>query len=735
MIRRRYWLLAVAAAVTLALWPFAAQSRYDRSIRSFFDPNNLQYCTYNRVQEEFGGDTLCLAVYTDAAVLTPEGIRKLEEFTKRLGRQPGILKVQSLAQLPRPGAAVGTIARVFANARTDKEALKAEILAADVYRNQFVDESGCTAVAALLVDPDSIASGQFTETLKELRRECDALGGHVVGAPVMINDVYDYLEQDAWILTNVCTAAMAAVILALFRRLRWMLLPMGVVQVSLIWTNAVMYACDIQLSLTAALTTAMVTVIGITASIHLAVRFREESRRRDDVEEALHATLTHVLPPVFWACATTAAGFGALGASRVLPVRSFGLLMAAASMIVFATVCLLVPAGVLVGRSWLGVVPRSSLGERHLSEGLHWIVSFVGRHAWLTSFAALTVLGVAMLGFQWIGVETNFTKNFKRNSIVVQGYEYVESRLGAAGLVDVVVDAPPDLNEDFQERVRSCQERLRGIPGVEKATSLVDLLDLMKASRVTLLGLRLTQPPEVKQFWNAKTERFRIVLRVREQQSTCDKDRVLREIDETVRTSFGPRAEVTGLYLLLVHLIDSLLADQWTSLALSATGILLMMTLAFRSLRMGVVAFLPNLVPIAVTVGLMGWVGLKISVATAMIQSISMGMAVDFSIHYLHRYRLERRRGLGFYPALDATHRSTGQAMVFAECALILGFGILTLSNFVPTIHFGLLVSLAMVGGLVGNLVVLPVLLRVVYRVGPPRLEEEEALERALRSS
>jgi predicted RND superfamily exporter protein len=116
----------------------------------------------------------------------------------------------------------------------------------------------------------------------------------------------------------------------------------------------------------------------------------------------------------------------------------------------------------------------------------------------------------------------------------------------------------------------------------------------------------------------------------------------------------------------------------------------------------------------------MGWVDLKINVATAMIQSISMGMAVDFSIHYLYRYRHERRNGLEFYPSVSATHRQTGQAMVFADGALILGFGILTLSHFLPTIQFGMLVSLAMVGGLVGNLIMLPILLRVLFGIGPP---------------
>lgn len=108
--------------------------------------------------------------------------------------------------------------------------------------------------------------------------------------------------------------------------------------------------------------------------------------------------------------------------------------------------------------------------------------------------------------------------------------------------------------------------------------------------------------------------------------------------------------------------------------------------------------------------GAMGWLGLKVNVATAMIGSISLGLVVDFSIHYLARYRQERRR-LGHDVALERTHGATGKAMVFANVALMLGFGVLVFSSFLPTVHFGSLVSLAMLGGLLGNLLLLPVLL------------------------
>jgi predicted RND superfamily exporter protein len=729
LIHYRYPLLLMGLVVTLILLPFSLQAKYDRSIHSFFDKNDPRFLTYNQVQREFDGDTLCLAVYPDPELLTPAGIARLEAFTQDLARVPGVIKAQSIANLPRPGGRPGTIGKLFALPNQDHAKLREEILATDFFLDQFISRDGQTAVCILLIEEPAIASGLFTQSLRELRQLCQAKSGHIVGAPVMINDVYDYLEQDSWILTNVSTWAMILVIVALFRRVRWLVVPIAVVQTSLIWMRAMMYFLQIQLSLTGAMTTAMITVIGITSAIHVAVRFREIAFQEPDVIAALRTTLTHSLPPIFWACATTAIGFGALAISQVAPVRSFGLVMAAASMMVFIAIILLMPGAILIARHLFNVVPRPTIGESHLADGLHWVVSFVGRHAWFTTLATLAVLAIAGAGLFRLDVETDFTKNFKESSSILKDYRFVEDRLGGAGLVDIVIDPPTDWHAGFLDQLRSCQNRLRDIDGVVKVTSLVDMLDLVRATKLMTNLVRNAPPPEARQFWNPKTNRWRIVLRVKEQQTTDGKAKLLSSIEQVATDSFGPSTKVTGLYLLLVYLIDSLLSDQYAALFLSCIGNLAMMTIAFGGPRAGLIAFLPNIIPLVFTLGLMGWLGLKINVATAMIQSISMGIAVDFSIHYLYRYWHERKQGIDFYQSLARTHHHAGKAMVFADIALTLGFGILTLSHFLPTIQFGLLVSLAMLGGLVGNLVMLPVLLRVFYGIGPPTLEGEISLD------
>jgi len=141
---------------------------------------------------------------------------------------------------------------------------------------------------------------------------------------------------------------------------------------------------------------------------------------------------------------------------------------------------------------------------------------------------------------------------------------------------------------------------------------------------------------------------------------------------------------------------------------------------AFRSLPVALITLVPNALPILIVTGLMGWLRLRINMGAAMIASVSMGLAVDSSIHYITAYRRHRAAGLTTAEALHAVHQSVGRAMVFSTLALIVGFSALALSRFVPTIYFGVLVGLTMFGGLIGNLLILPLLLKLIDR-GPNR--------------
>ncbi|MEQ9070416.1 MAG: RND family transporter, partial [Gimesia chilikensis] len=188
-----------------------------------------------------------------------------------------------------------------------------------------------------------------------------------------------------------------------------------------------------------------------------------------------------------------------------------------------------------------------------------------------------------------------------------------------------------------------------------------------------------------------------------------------KESDQESKAVHGEPGKAAGIFILLAYLIDSLLRDQLYSFLLAATSIWLIMSLAFRSLKLGLISMVPNLFPIVVVIGVMGWTGLTLNIGTAMIASVSMGLTTDSSIHFISSFLRARSRGASTDEALRSTQHSVGRAIIYATSALVAGFSVLTLSHFIPLIYFGALVSVAMVGGVFGDLVLMPILLRLTY--------------------
>jgi predicted RND superfamily exporter protein len=221
------------------------------------------------------------------------------------------------------------------------------------------------------------------------------------------------------------------------------------------------------------------------------------------------------------------------------------------------------------------------------------------------------------------------------------------------------------------------------------------------------------------------SEWLRVMLRARERQPAAAKRGVIAEVRRIAAEEFpagaanaGGGAEVTGFFVLLAQLVDRMLADQWLTFAIAAAGIFLLLSLAFQSPLLGAIALIPNGLPIFVVLGLLGWAGVRINMGTAMIAAVSLGLSVDSSIHYIARFRRHLADG-GMTTALETAHRTAGRAMIFSTLALAVGFLALTTSGFMPTVSFGWLSCLTLLGGLAGNLVVLPVLLTLLA----PRLE------------
>ena len=749
-------LIAAVLVAVLSIGP-AGRLKFDQSIESLYSDDDPHLAAFRASRELFGGDEFVIVSYEDPRLfssddrssqqstrLNEEARSRIERLAESLGSVRGVEpgSTQHLVKALEPSGVLGRVMKRI-------DGLRRRVL--ELVEGVLVGEDRRTVAIILRLSRASGAesTSQRAATFAEIRRLAAAHEpvARVVGEPVQVHDMFRYVEEDGRTLFWWSLVLLAAVILVLFRSIRWVLLPLAVVLAAILWTEALLVVSGMQLSMVSSMLNSLVTIIGIATCTHVTVHYREHRNQHSPLE-AMSATMRQLAPAIFWTGTTTAVGFAALLSSNISPVRSFGIMMSLATLLVLVASLLLLPGGILLGRRL--VDPGRVPGEGRLVSGLRSLSRATRRHpAWVLIGVGLLVV-VSGVGLLRLEVETDFSENFRQDSPIRQGLEFVETKLGGAGNWEVNFAMPSELDEESIERVERLAERLRREVGEtmktedgrRRLTKVVPISDglamvphfpfLLNTLAKRLKVLDQSQPEYVTSLYNADVGRMRIVLRSLEREQAGRKRELIERVEQITREEFPESSavsgagsgkpgevrsvEATGLYVLLTFLIESLLRDQVVSFVLAAIGITLMMTCAFRSLWVGLVALLPNLFPIVLVIGTMGWLGLPVNIATAMIASVSLGLTVDSSIHYISGFRRARASGDDVEQALERTHTGVGRAVVLANLALVVGFSVLTLSHFIPLVYFGILVSVAMLGGLAGNLVLLPVLLAWVER-------------------
>ena len=761
LIHWRYALLAAGIVLAIAAWFPARLMRFDRSIENMFAPSDPILAPYRRLKDQFGGNEVVLAVYQDDDLLAAEGrgIRRLANVRNRLRQVEGVQDALSLADVNSllEKLRLGQNLRDFLTADDGDDwkgpaILDPEDKVAREFRRLFEGYThagdGRTAAVVVMLEPLELAQAGVKQaagedarrrTIDKLREVVEDLPdglapGVLAGEPVMVTEGFKLLEEDGRSLGRWSTIFLGLVILVSFRSLRWLVVPIALVQWAILMTQAALVVAQFKLSMVSSMLTAIVTVVGVATVIHLIVHYRELTSGGTSPIEALRRAASVLAWPIVGAILTDCAGFGSLWFASVGPVQDFGLMMVAGSLMVLAGAAVLVPGLMLLGARQ-AQPHKPTWAEGQLDLGLSRIVQVVQNRPWLTGMVCLLLGGVAAAGSVRLEVETDFTRNFRRGSRIVAWYDYVETRLGGAGVWDVLIPAPQQLDEAYLDRVRRLESNLRQLrvgldaaePSLTKVISLVDALDAGKPDRalaaipIELRVLGMTK--EMPTFMGALQGRdesgrrwLRIMLRARERQPAQQKGELIEAVTKLAREEFPgrgdePAAEVTGFFVLLTRLIESMLRDQWTTFGVATGAIFLMLWVGYGRLSWALIGLVPNALPIFALMGVMGWLGLKINMGAAMIAAVSMGLSVDSSIHYFSAFRRQRLLGQSVGESLQAVQKSVGRAMVVSTLALIVGFAVLCTSEFVPTVYFGALVSLAMLGGMAGNLIVLPLLL------------------------
>lgn len=772
IVQNRIIFLLVAVVLAVVSLPLSSQLKMDRRLEKMLLANDPDVAGYLRLQKDFAASDVVLLIYKDEQLWDSDGvgIQRMQVIGDRLKEVPGVQAVLSLAELNK-------VLRTLRGARWLQPENSPVILAKDdglatnlreLFSGYTHREGSPYAAIACMLEPVTATERSRDETLKQIDAVAGSMPdglppGELLGEPVMIHDGFRLLEADGSRLGIVSTLILAVVLLVLFRSIRWMVVPLLVVHWSLLVTRGLLVTVGGELSMVSSMLTAMVTVVGVATVIHILVEFQQQLKVRDS-RTAMEVTICYLFKPVVWSVMTTAAGFASLTLARVGPVQDFGWIMSLAVLVTGAGTLMLVPSLALLGS--IDGRPHEIPGDHWLRVGCERVYELAIAHR-LFALVSLSILVLwSLVGSARLQVETDFIKSFREDSRLVKAYRTVEQNLGGAGVWDIVVPAPAILTQPYLNELEGLQERLRGIEidlskyaspalgstgevsllRLSKVISVADAIKTAEGDRwlsllpaaAKLEGMKRTMPEFMAAMLtepDAETGRRQLRIMLRSPESTdaaakttlieavrteVDKWSGSAELQKALGEAKPAEFYITGYYLLLAKLVDSLLADQWLCFLVATLAIGLMLWGAFGSWWHAIASLVPNLLPIIIVWGIMGWLGWRVDMGAVMIAAVSVGLSIDGSIHYLLRAKREEILDENAVEPLDGkirwdlqlrvAQRSTGLALIVATVALVFGFLSLVVSDFRPTETFGRLVSLTMLGGLVGNLVILPIL-------------------------
>ena len=621
--------------------------------------------------------------------------------------------------------------------------------------------------------------GQLLEDVQRIRVIMDAhrdgVELHLGGVPMIVADSIGYIRHDLQYFGAGVVVFLVVTLSAAFRKPRWVLLPMLTCAATAVVMTGLLGLLDWPVTVVSANFLALLLIITLSLTIHLIVRYRELHQQQPDAGQYLlvRDTVHSKALPCFYTAITTMVAFGSLLVSGIRPVIDFGWMMTIGIAIAFVLAFTLFPCAALY------LAPGRPIDRRDLVQAITaFSARLIERHgnATLVVFAVLSVF--AVVGISFLSVENRFIDYFKASTEIHQGMALIDRKLGGTTPLDVIVDAPADFahdtdqdaDSDMQEETFADAPYMDDVDAssggitansywfnsyrLDKVADIHASLDQLAATGKVIsidttmrllrqlddkgqlddffLSILYKKLPDtikaqlIEPYLSEDGNQLRYAVRVFESDPTLDRDRLLANIRErlTQEQDLDPQQlHLTGMLVLYNNMLHSLFRSQLLTVGAVFAAILLMFALLFRNLRLALVAIVPNIFAAGLVLGLMGWLGIALDLMTITIAAISIGIAVDDTIHYLHRYRSEFQEDRNYRDSVTRAHATIGRALFYTTLTITLGFSILTLSSFVPTIYFGLFTGIAMLTALAADLTLLPLLIMRFKALGAANAE------------
>ena len=612
---------------------------------------------------------------------------------------------------------------------------------------------------------ESIKRDDLVSEIRTVMKKHSSEGSLYLGGTAMIaSDMMSYVQND---LNTFGLGVFVLFLISLsivFRSARWVSLPLFCSAGIAFLVIGFLGLLDWRVTVVSSNFVALLLIISISLSIHLIVRYQEVASRGtlSGQKEIVGQTYREMFVPCLYTALTTIVAFASLSVSDIKPVIDFGKMMVLGIAIAFIFIFSALPALMSI----LEVKLSDTKKDFNDSATLRFssLTSKFGNEILVLS---ATLLLVAIFGINKLTVENRFIDYFKDTTEIYRGMELLDKKLGGTAPLDLIINQPKEEDDDSDQefyddfeddfgsdeksngywwntinikKIEEIHDYLDDKEEIGKVLSIAsgikvaeELKDGSELSEFDLALIKNLLPEDIKEtlltaYISEDENQVRISTRVLETSRGLNRNELLSSIEKDLKNKFdldGDQFRLTGLAVLYNNMLQSLFSSQIKTIGIVFGVIFLMFIVLFRSFYLALIGMTPNLLAAAVVLGTMGLARIPLDIMTITVAAISVGMAVDNTIHYIHRFKIEFRETNDYEQSMINSHRTIGRAMFYTSSTIIFGFLVLIASNFNPTAYFGIFVSLAMLMALVGALTLLPKLLIVFKPLGKEITREE----------
>jgi predicted RND superfamily exporter protein len=737
--RHRAGIAAVVIAITFAAIVGNSRLTFDAVPRNIFRSSDANFADLERALEQFGSDDNdCLLVVEpvdpEQDLFLPESIATIRRLVDRIKPLAEIDSVNSLTDLVtvRPGEPIRSLLPPPDAPLEEYRRARDEAVGHPLLKGQVLAEDAKTALIVVRLKGQALSVDQVAPVVTQLHAIAEDVSQgsplriRLTGVPPIRVEIFAAVQRESVKFMLVGAVLAFSMALILFRRFWAVVIVASAPILGSFWTFGLMGLIGEKVNVINSVLPTLVMVIGFTDSVHLMVDIRRSRSLGVSPLASVKAAIRHLGLPCALTSLTTAVGFGSLAVAEVDVIKRFGLVCAGGALLAFTAIMTVVP---LLASSRLGLnvqTDRKSDVITRYVHGFENIIHWIMDHAWLVTVGGVALTAVLAATATRLQPDMRLTETIPQHNESYQALKHCDAVLGGTLMAVILVDWPESMqvtSPEVVDAIQAAHQVFEDEPETRYPLSLINLLESLPdaagdsdhlADRTGLLFTPWVPKELTHRFARPDLRRASITAHLEDRGTIHHMpafERLRHRLKDLGDQYEGFRFTLTGTVVVGSENINQMIVDLLKSLGLAAVVIFGVMTLVFRSFRLGIISVIPNTLPLVATASLLVVTGQTLQLTSVIVFSICLGVAVDDTIHFLSRFQRELKIDGNVRNAISRSFSAVGTALVTTTIVLLTGFGSVLTSDMPSSRLFGGLSCVAIVTALIGDLVILPAML------------------------